>query len=140
MKQRNIKSHCGNLFSLLVPMISTMVILIITHITLSIVDALFLKDEVNQVCRNTMLQMETVGYLDTNTMLEAQVRLQELGIDDISFSGSTLYEVSYGDEIRLELTASMPMVEMVGDSNIFSVMWKDSSLAFREVRVSTGKH
>ena len=54
-----------------------------------------------QVVREYMLIMETEGYLKPADQAALKAELENYGLYNISFSGSTTSEVNYGDRIYL---------------------------------------
>lgn len=54
-----------------------------------------------QVAREYMLIMETEGYLKQADQAALKAELENYGLYNISFSGSTTSEVNYGDRIYL---------------------------------------
>ncbi|MEE1079184.1 MAG: hypothetical protein UIC64_09085 [Agathobacter sp.] len=54
-----------------------------------------------QVAREYMLIMETEGYLKPADQAALKAELENYGLYNISFSGSTTSEVNYGDRIYL---------------------------------------
>ena len=54
-----------------------------------------------QVAREYMLIMETEGYLKPSDQAALKAELENYGLYNISFSGTTTSEVNYGDRIYL---------------------------------------
>lgn len=54
-----------------------------------------------QAAREYMLIMETEGYLNATDQAALRTELENYGLRNISFSGTTTREVNYGDRIYL---------------------------------------
>lgn len=101
-------------------------ILAMTVVMLSYMDNVSLlhqKAEVGQVARKYILRMETVGYLTPSDRTALQQELTSLGVTEIDLEGTTLYEMSYGSPITLEIGGKLK-----------------GEYAFEEKRVSTAKN
>ena len=66
-----------------------------------------------QVAREYMLIMETEGYLKPSDQAALKAELENYGLYNISFSGTTTSEVNYGDRIYLSISGTY-------DDNILS--------------------
>ncbi len=96
-----MRKNKGNIASL---MIAGICILAMTVVMLSYMESVSLiqqKTEVSQLARKYILRMETVGYLTSDDATLLRQELAALGVTEISFSGTTLSEVSYGMPITL---------------------------------------
>ncbi len=97
------------------------------------------RERINQIARAYLLEMETFGYLPNDQRFQLQEMLGNCGLTDISFEGTTLAEVEYGDLIYLvisgtmeaDLQISIPFVEKK------DLVW-DVPLHLR--MISTAKH
>jgi hypothetical protein len=65
------------------------------------------REKINQIARAYLLEMETVGYLSIDEKLQLQDRLEECGLSNISFTGTTLSSAEYGEMISLSITGTM---------------------------------
>lgn len=83
--------------------------LIMTLVVISILLVIFVnwsgdfnkKDRIDLVCRQYLLKMESKGYLnqsDKNNLINS---LNEIGVNDVDLTGTTISEVQYGDKIVL---------------------------------------
>ena len=71
------------------------------------------KWAMRQAAREYMLIMETEGYLSATDQAALKSELESYGLYNISFSGTTTREVSYGDRINLCISGTY-------DDNILS--------------------
>lgn len=65
------------------------------------------REEMNQIARAYLLEMETLGYLPNDQVLGLRDKLEDYGLSDISFSGTTLAAVKYGDSIQLSVSGNL---------------------------------
>ena len=65
------------------------------------------REEMNQIARAYLLEMETVGYLPNDRILSLENKLKDCGLTEISFAGTTLTEVDYGESIQLSVTGNL---------------------------------
>lgn len=61
------------------------------------------KAEVGQMARCYLLKMETVGCLTDSDQTQLTGELEQLGISDISYEGSSLTPVGYGNDVILQI-------------------------------------
>lgn len=62
------------------------------------------KNDIDATCRKYMLRMETDGYLTTQNKNDMTDELEDLGVININFNGTTLTEVPYGTKITLQVS------------------------------------
>lgn len=65
------------------------------------------KAEVNQMIRQYMLRMETLGRLTAEDRNDLVAALQQMGISEISLDGTTFGNVGYGETICLQVTGKL---------------------------------
>lgn len=97
------------------------------------------REEMNQITRAYLLEMETLGYLPNDRVLQLQEKLEKCGLKDISFNGTTLNAVSYGENIQLAVSGSLNVNLPVA----IPFVYKDSeawSIPISIRMVSTAKH
>ena len=118
-----MKRDPGNIANI---MITGIFILAMTAIMMSFMDDMQLvqqKMEINQIARNGILRMETVGYLSSEDQMVMRQELEKQGVTDLDLGGTTMNEVGYGEKITLEIRGLL-----------------GGKYAFEEKRVSTAKH
>lgn len=95
--------HPGNVGELLT---MGMCVLALTVVMLSYMENIKMvhaKEEVGQLARAYLLKMETVGYLETPDRVRLTAELEEVGLMQIDYEGSTLEPVGYGNPIVLKI-------------------------------------
>ena len=65
------------------------------------------REDMNQITRAYLLEMETLGYLPNEQKSRLQAQLEECGLVNIDFSGTTLSAVGYGETIRLVVSGTL---------------------------------
>lgn len=103
-----------------------MVLLAMTVVMLSYMDAMGVvqdKMKVSQLARQSILEMETVGYLTHSSEEILLENLALLGVTDIDLQGTTMEQVGYGEPIAIQIQGKIK-----------------GSYEFQENRVSTAKN
>lgn len=67
------------------------------------------KTELDSIARKYMLAMETTGYLTNSQEQAMTIELEEAGLNNVIYTGSTMVKQSYGSEITLSITGDMKM-------------------------------
>lgn len=117
---RQEKGSIGNI------MATGICLLAVTVVMLSYMDDVLLirqKTEINQIARQYILRMETVGYLTAEDRIELEGELQGIGVTSLSLTGTTVSPTGYGEIIILEIQGML-----------------EEKYGFAEKRVSTAKH
>lgn len=99
-----------------------------------------LKSEASQLARKYILRMETVGYLTGSDKARLSQELQAMGVANIDFTGTTLHETAYGNEIVLCIQGELPGRGFSINSGLFSAVFLEKNYPFREKRMSTSKN
>lgn len=67
-------------------------------------DIVSTKQSCGQIARSYMLRMESTGYLTTEDLARMKAELTELGVTDISTTGTTTAPAQYGEIITLRFS------------------------------------
>ena len=103
-----------------------MVLLAMTVVVLAYMDAMGVvqdKMKVSQLARQSILEMETVGYLTQSSEEILTENLALLGVTDIDLQGTTMEQVGYGELIAIQIQGKIR-----------------GNYEFQETRVSTAKN
>lgn len=103
-------------------------------------DLLLRKGQVSQVARCYILKMETVGCLtegDKNRML---AELQNIGLQGIDLTGSTMNPVEYGDSVILHIRGKIQGKMWGENHDLFRSIFTIREVPVEETRMSTAKH
>ncbi|SCP99060.1 hypothetical protein [Anaerobium acetethylicum] len=99
----------GSMLKLVAVLISVVVTGIISIAMVSFYGDMDKKDRVDITAREYLLSMETKGYLVEEDKEQMLLALAELGMTNISLSGTTLAEAGYGNKVTLEITGEIEM-------------------------------
>ncbi len=137
MKKRR-GSMLGDLLSSLLVILS---FTILAFSFLNAMNAISRKENVKEVSRKYILDMETKGYLTTESSAKLLQELSEIGLTDIDLSGTTLSDAGYGNEIHLYIKGKMPVVELdAGGGDLFASVFRDTQQMISIHKMSTAKH
>ena len=81
------------------------------------------KMEVSQIARKYILRMETIGALTEEDRLALCEELDNAGVEDVRLTGTTTWQVTYGEEIVLQIQGEL-----------------QNGYEFTEKKVSTAKY
>ena len=102
-----MKKCAGNIGDILTTGIC---ILAMTAVMVSYMDSVALiqqKTQVGQIARKFILRMETIGYLTDADRTIMTAELEQAGVTEISYAGTTMSEVGYGEPITLKITGKL---------------------------------
>ncbi len=68
---------------------------------------LAVKDSIILTVSSYLKSVETAGYLTAEQQQELKAELQEFGLENISFEGSSLVPVAYGNRVYLHVTGRL---------------------------------
>lgn len=119
--------------------ITILAMTIVVMVYLECTELMLKKLEVSQVSRKYILKMETEGYLSQENKTQMLTELEELGLQNVDVSGTTLYPVDYGDTITLEIKGGFKRNMLVREAELwdgeFGIRW----VPLEETRMSTAK-
>lgn len=130
------KAAFGNLLSTLVAIIFLMVAM---FVAVSIIADMNLAITKLRIERKYMLTMETNGYLTLDNMAGMTSELTALGVDNISFEGTTLSKAGYGNPVYLVVTGSINLQNIRGIAGWTLIKGSEAS-AFKINQMSTAKY
>ena len=118
-----MKRERGNIGDL---MVSGICLLAMTVVMLAYLDSAGLihqKTQVSQIARKYILRMETVGMLTEADQNALSSELRAVGVTEMRFDGTTVFQVGYGEPIILQIQGKL-----------------ENGYEFTEKRMSTAKH
>lgn len=134
-----MKKDSGRIDDCLFVMVSLLFVVIISLVLFTGTETLQQKIMINQIARQYILKMETEGCLQYADAEEMEKRLNEIGVTDVSFTGTTMSQTGYGMDIVLEFTGNLHCRE-ISFTGLFSPEAADGTIPVHEKRVSTAKH
>ena len=86
------------------------------------------------------MQMETEGCLSQAAKDALIQELMELGVEQISFQGTTMSQVGYGSKVVLSVTGRIKIDNIIGMRSLYEFIRGDSTNEFRIYQTSTAKY
>ena len=108
-----MKKDRGDTFNSIIPnLICIIVVMVLIALFTSWLSNIDKRQNINQICRKYMLQMETTGYL-TSDMEDSLINeLTNAGLRNIEIDSKTSKsKVEYGNDIDLVVKGAMPTFE-----------------------------
>ena len=109
---------------------STLVILILIYILFNQVQNLEKWQDIEHSTHMALLEMELDGYLSDETSERLESDLTSYGIENISFEGSSMSPMAYGDYIVLNISGNLVM---------FSNPFENDGKLYKEVQFQISK-
>lgn len=134
-----MKKDQGNLMGLFPPILTIMALAVMLIFFSGWMANISARDNVYQLSRRYILQMEAEGCL--NSSLESRLRsdLATAGMSNISLAGTTTLEVDYGNVIVLKITGDLG-VNSYSTTGFLKLVRTDSTLPLDIELASTAKN
>lgn len=137
-KQKKRKGSVLDVLSVLLVIITATILM---TSFLNIIHTASVKEEVKQVCRKYILEMETTGYLNSTSQTQLIQELTALGVTDIDLSGTTFVSAKYGNPIYLSVHCNILGQTLdTSQNNMLSFFFKDEIFSIHVQRMSTSKN
>ena len=101
------KKDSGFAEKLLPVLLSTGMVFGLVLISGQLMEVLRIREQMNQIARAYLLEMESVGYLENANIAALRNELEQEGLKDIDFSGTTITPAGYGDNIQLVIEGNL---------------------------------
>ena len=131
------KKGVGNFVSCMVALVLLMAMMIFSVTTYANLNLAIKKSRIE---RSFMLQMEAEGYLSLSARDALTQQLTDMGVEQISFAGTTLSPAGYGNIVTLSVTGRIKMTNIVGMKNLFEFIRGDDTSDFKIYQKSTAKY
>lgn len=105
-----------------------------------LVQVMSCKEDIRQIARDYLLDMETTGYLTSAGRTSLLQELSDKGMESIDLLGTTQAEVGYGSDIVLSVQGRLPMKALKSSGDMFSFFFEDVSLDITIYLQSTAKN
>lgn len=135
-----MKKRKGNVVDILPSIIMVLAVMILITVFFNLYQVLSLNEEVKQLSRKYMLNMETVGYLDAANRTKLIQELSDLNVIDIDLTGTTMTDAGYGNTVYLQITCRLPMEQMNMTGGMLTIFFDDGSIPVNVRRMSTAKN
>lgn len=96
-------------------------------------------NQIDSVIRDYSLSMESKGYLDSQSKNDLIKELNDLGVKNVSLTGTTMSKVGYGERIYIVVKGSIEVTSYELDG-LFKVNKKTITQNITRSRNTTAKH
>ena len=124
---------------LLPVLLSTGMVLGLVLLSGQFMEVLRTREQMNQIARAYMLEMETVGYLKSTGMDSLKEALEQEGLTNVKLTGTTISPLGYGERIRLVVTGDLVVNFSVGIPFLYKARG-DWTIPIKMKLQSTSKH
>lgn len=125
---RKLKRDNGDTFNSILPnFFCIIVVLVLVVLFTSWIANVEHRENINQICRKYILQMEATGYLTAEMEADLVTELQNAGMNTITVeSNTTKTQVQYGEDVYLQVSGTMNAfdynVQGPGTSNMMKII------------------
>lgn len=106
-----------------------------------LVQVMSCKEDIRQIARGYLLEMETTGYLTSAGRTSLLQELSDKGLENIDLSGTTQTEVGYGSDIVLSVQGSISSKTLnTSSGSLFAFFLDEASLHIQVYLQSTAKN
>lgn len=97
------------------------------------------REQLNQIARAYMLEMETIGCLQSDDMDALRVDLEQEGLANVNLMGTTTSPVGYGEQIELVIEGDLSVDLPVAIPFLYETV-QDWDIPIKINLYSTAKH
>ncbi len=131
------KSAVGNFISCMISIIILMMLMVFSISTYFNLDLAIRKGRIE---RSFLLQMEAEGYLSPSAKDALTRQLSDLGVEQLSYAGTTLSPAGYGNVVVLSVTGRIKFNNIIGMKNLFEFLRGEDTVDFKIYQKSTAKY
>lgn len=131
------KEGVGNLVTCMIAMVILMAVMGYSVVTYTNLNLAIKKGRIE---RSVLLQMETEGYLSAAARDELTKQLTDLGVEGISFAGTTMTPAGYGNTVILSVTGTIRTKNIIGLKNLSEFLRGSDTNEFKIYQMSTAKY
>lgn len=141
LKPKGFVKRKGTVADALVPILAILTVSILMASFLYMLSLISMKENVKEIARKYLLEMETKGYLPAASNLKLRQDLMEIGMTDITLDGTTDTDVGYGNEIHLYISGNLPtkVLDTAG-ADLFSFVLQNEKYHISVHKMSTAKN
>lgn len=103
-----MKKRKGSIINAISGIFVLLTVAILTLSCLYILQVASLKEDIRQIARGYVLEMETVGYLTPESRSALILELGNKKLTNIDLAGSSFSAVGYGNDIVLSIKGTLP--------------------------------
>lgn len=140
-KPKGFVKRKGAVADALVPILAILTVSILMASFLYILSLISMKENVKEIARKYILEMETKGYLPAASELKLRQELMGIGMTDITLEGTTYTDAGYGNEIHLYISGNLPtkVLDTAG-ADLFSFVLQNEKYHISVHKMSTAKN
>ncbi len=131
------KEGVGNLVTCMIAIVILMAVMGYSVVTYTNLNLAIKKGRIE---RSVLLQMEAEGYLSAAARDELTRQLTDLGVEGISFAGTTMTPAGYGNTVILSVTGTIRMKNIIGLKNLSEFLRGSDANEFKIYQMSTAKY
>ena len=131
------KEGVGNLVTCMIAIVILMAVMGYSVVTYTNLNLAIKKGRIE---RSVLLQMETEGYLSAAARDELTRQLADLGVEGISFAGTTMTPAGYGNTVILSVTGTIRTKNIIGLKNLSEFLRGSDTNEFKIYQMSTAKY
>lgn len=131
------KEGVGNLVTCMIAIVILMAVMGYSVVTYTNLNLAIKKGRIE---RSVLLQMEAEGYLSAAARDELTRQLTDLGVEGISYAGTTMSPAGYGSTVILSVTGTIRMKNITGLKNLSEFLLGDDTNEFKIYQKSTAKY
>lgn len=131
------KNAVGNFISCMISIIILMMLMVFSVSTYLNLDLAIKKGRIE---RSFLLQMEAEGYLSPSARDALTQQLSDLGVEQLSYAGTTLSPAGYGNVVVLSVTGRIRFNNIIGMKNLFEFLRGENTVDFKIYQKSTAKY
>lgn len=131
------KNAVGNFISCMISIIILMMLMVFSISTYFNLDLAIRKGRIE---RSFLLQMEAEGYLSPSAKDALTRQLSDLGVEQLSYAGTTLSPAGYGNVVVLSVTGRIKFNNIIGMKNLFEFLRGEDTVDFKIYQKSTAKY
>lgn len=130
--------HSGSLMKMLPILLGMATLAVLSLMFFSYTEDMDKRETADQIARQYILKMETVGLLTNEDKYNMLEELKKTGFVDINLTGTTLKKAGYGKEITLVINANLPVIRYLTSSS--QVQKNEQTESISITRKSTAKY
>lgn len=131
------KEGVGNLVTCMIAIVILMAVMGYSVVTYTNLNLAIKKGRIE---KSVLLQMETEGYLSAAARDELTRQLTDLGVEGISFAGTTMTPAGYGNTVILSVTGTIRTKNIIGLKNLSEFLRGSDTNEFKIYQMSTAKY
>lgn len=140
MKSRYLLKKKNAVGSFVDCIITVLILMAVIVYSIKMYSNLDLAIEKKRIERSFIMQMEAEGYLSSSAKDSLTQQLNDIGVEQISFQGTTMSPAGYGNIVVLSVTGRIKVDNIVGMRNLYEFIRGDSTNEFRIYQTSTAKY